>query len=143
MVALLSVVGGVLALASSSLAATVSERASDPCAAIAGKAYSDPALALACLRSFPVNETIKENVLEVVGGALDFFTFEAEQIHAPYPFQESSVNLRSELARIKKTKYAVSCIACKSLLADCGELISTGTRPTTISTGICTMSFGL
>lgn len=101
-----------LALAASSIvsAGLISPRAShsDPCAAIAGQAYVDPALALGCLKSFPVNETIKENVLAVVSGALDFFTFEAEQIHAPAPFQESSVNLRAQLARIAKTKYAVS-----------------------------------
>lgn len=61
-----------LALAASSLvsASLISPRktSADPCAAIAGQAYSDPALALACLKSFPVNETIKENVLAVVGG---------------------------------------------------------------------------
>lgn len=75
MVALLGLVGS-LALASSSLAASVAERkTTDYCAEIAGQAYADPATVLSCLRSFPSNETIKENVLAVVGGALDFFTF--------------------------------------------------------------------
>lgn len=94
-------------LVPSLVSASVIERASDPCAEIAGQQYADPALALACLRSFPVNETIKENVLAVVSGALDFFTFEAEQLHSPAPFQESSVNLRAELARIKAASYPV------------------------------------
>lgn len=102
---LLSLTGAVLA--SSLVSASIIERASDPCAEIAGHQYSDPTVALACLRSFPVNETIKQNVLAVVSGSLDFFTFEAEQIHSPAPFQESSVNLRAQLARINATKYAV------------------------------------
>lgn len=102
-----SILGCLIACTAESLAVAIAERASDPCAAIASVEFSDPVLALACLRSFPVNETIKENVLAVVGGALDFFTFEAEQLHSPPPFQESFVNLRLQLARIQKTTYAV------------------------------------
>lgn len=98
------------ALVSSSLGASITGfESTDYCAKIAGQAFFDPATALLCLRSFPFNETIRENVLAVVGGALDFFTFEAEQLQAPYPFQESSVNLRAELSRIKTTAYVVSC----------------------------------
>lgn len=105
MVSLLSL-AGLLALASPSLAAAVT---SDPCAEIAGQAFADPATTLACLRSFPANETLKENVLEVVGKTLNqFFTFQAEQLHSPPPFQESSVDLNAQITRIRNTKYAVS-----------------------------------
>ncbi|KAF8327612.1 uncharacterized protein EI90DRAFT_3146311 [Cantharellus anzutake] len=95
----------VLAAVTLSGASSVHGVHQDPCVKIAGHSYVAPADALACMRSFPYNETLKKNVLAVVSGALDFFTFEAEQIHSPPPFQESSVNLRSELARIKATKY--------------------------------------
>lgn len=80
--------------------------------------------------AFPINETIKTNVLDVVSRALDFFTFEVRlatrglqlrfrvlseafrflqdyQIHSPPPFQESSVDLRAQLARIRATTYPV------------------------------------
>ncbi|KAF8310106.1 hypothetical protein DL93DRAFT_2214513 [Clavulina sp. PMI_390] len=85
---------------------SLSSRASDPCAQIAGQAFVDPALALGCLRSFPYNETLKQNVLTVVSRSLDFFTFEDEQLASPPPFQESSVNLRAQIARINATKYS-------------------------------------
>lgn len=41
----------------------VQRRAADPCAKIAGQTFAPPADALACLKSFPFNETIRQNVL--------------------------------------------------------------------------------
>lgn len=96
-----------VAFAPSLTAASVIRHTSDPCAAIAGQQYTEPVLALACLKSFTASETTKQNVLAAVSRTLNFFTFEAEQIHSPSPFNESSVNLRAELARINRTQYLV------------------------------------
>ena len=80
----------------------------DPCAAIAGKPFVPPADALACLKSFPFNETLRQNVLQTVSRVFDFFTFEEFYLNSPPPFQESTKNIRAELARIGRTQYAVS-----------------------------------
>lgn len=50
-------------------APSVVERATsvDPCAKVAGQAFSPPADAIACLKSFPFNETIRQNVLATGG----------------------------------------------------------------------------
>lgn len=82
--------------------------ASDPCATIAGQPYVVPSKALACLTSFPYNETIKNNVMTNVERVTDFFSFEPFYKHSPPPFQESTVQIRKEYARIRKTKYLVS-----------------------------------
>lgn len=37
----------------------------DPCIKVAGKTFAAPADALACLKSFPFNETIRQNVISV------------------------------------------------------------------------------
>jgi len=37
--------------------------ANDPCVKVAGKQFVAPRDALACLRSFPFNETLRQNVL--------------------------------------------------------------------------------
>lgn len=81
--------------------------ASDPCAAIAGQPYVVPSKALACLASFPYNETIKNNVMTNVERVTDFYSFEPFYKHSPPPFQESTVQIREEYARIRKTKYPV------------------------------------
>ena len=75
---------------------------SDPCAAIAGKSHVLPSQALACLKSFPYNETIKSNVISNAERVMDFSSFES--------FQDSSVRIRDELSRINGTKYEVSLI---------------------------------
>lgn len=84
----------------------------DPCADIAGKTFVPPAAALACLRSFPFNETLKNNVLNNAARVLDFYTFEEYYLNSPPPFQESTVNIRAALARMNatdfKTDYDVS-----------------------------------
>jgi hypothetical protein len=83
--------------------------ASDPCAVIAGKAFVQPSDALACLKSFPFNETLRQNVLSHnIARVFDFFTFEDYYLQSPPPFQESTVNIRASLAKINTTKYTVS-----------------------------------
>ncbi|CUA67231.1 hypothetical protein RSOLAG22IIIB_07285 [Rhizoctonia solani] len=80
-------------------------RATDPCAKIAGQSFIAPADARACLSSFPYNGTLAKNVMDVVEGAISFYTFEEWQKLTPAPFTESSVNLDVEFARIRKTEY--------------------------------------
>ncbi|KAJ7291209.1 hypothetical protein C8J57DRAFT_1271818 [Mycena rebaudengoi] len=93
------------ALAPLSLASKPSAR--DPCTVIAGKTFVHPADALACLKSFPFNETLRQNVLtDNIARVFDFFTFEDYYLKSPPPFQESTVNIRAALSRINNTKYA-------------------------------------
>ncbi|KAI0299441.1 hypothetical protein B0F90DRAFT_1810686 [Multifurca ochricompacta] len=61
--------------------------ASDPCVKVAGLQFVDPADAIACQKSFPFNETIRQNVLSVVS-------------------RESTTNIRADIARINSTRYA-------------------------------------
>ncbi|KAH9996284.1 hypothetical protein BJV77DRAFT_1059470 [Russula vinacea] len=77
---------------------------SDPCAAIAGALFLTPADALACLRSFPFNETLRQNVLSTVSRVFDFYTFEDYYPKSTAPFQNND-NIRAELARINSTLY--------------------------------------
>lgn len=79
--------------------------AADPCVKVAGKAFVPPADALACLKSFPFNETLRQNVLTVVDRVFNFYTFEDYYLHSPRPFQDSTVNIRDQLKRINSTKY--------------------------------------
>ena len=81
--------------------------APDPCAKIAGKDFVVPSDALACLKVFPFNETLRQNVLHTVSRVFDFFTFEDFYLDSPPPFQESTSNIRAQIARINSTKYAV------------------------------------
>jgi hypothetical protein len=79
----------------------------DACAAIAGETFSKPADALACLRSFPFNETLRQNVLSTVSRVLDFYTYEDYYPKSSFPFP-NEVDVRAELTRINSTSYAVS-----------------------------------
>lgn len=79
----------------------------DPCANIAGLNFVDPADAIACQKSFPFNETLRQNVISVVSRVFDFYTFEDFYLNSPPPFQESTVDIRAEIARINSTQYAV------------------------------------
>lgn len=88
-----------------SLAAPTSD---DPCIRVAGKAFVDPADALACLKSFPFSEDLRQNVLSVVSRVFDFYTFEIFYSESPAPFQESTVDIRAEIQRINSTQYEVS-----------------------------------
>ena len=63
--------------------------ASDPCAAIAGKTYNPPSDVLACLKSFPFNETIRHNVITTASRVFDFFTFGDYYLFSPPPFEDS------------------------------------------------------
>lgn len=78
---------------------------SDPCAAIAGALFSTPGNALACLRSFPFNETLRRNVLTTVSRVLDFYTFEDYYPRSTAPFP-NTIDIRPNLARISSTSYA-------------------------------------
>ncbi|KAF9467146.1 hypothetical protein BDZ94DRAFT_1249683 [Collybia nuda] len=80
--------------------------ATDPCVKIAGKTFVPPADALACEKSFPFNETLRQNVLTNMERVFNFFTFEDYYLKSPPPFQESTVNIRAVLARINSTKYS-------------------------------------
>jgi hypothetical protein len=79
----------------------------DACAAIAGKTFSIPADALACLRSFSFNETLRQNVLSTVSRVLDSYTYEDYYPKSSFPFP-TEVNIRAEIARINSTSYVVS-----------------------------------
>lgn len=79
----------------------------DPCAAISGNLFSTPADTLACLRSFPFNETLRQNVLSTVSKVFNFYTFEDYYPKFVPPFQ-TNINIRAELARINTTSYDVS-----------------------------------
>jgi len=80
----------------------------DPCSTIAGRAFVDPALVIDCHKSFPFNETLRQNILSVVSRVFDFYTFEDFYLNSPPPFQESTTDIRAEIARINKTQYEVS-----------------------------------
>jgi hypothetical protein len=84
---------------------------SDPCVKVAGLQVADPADVIACQKSFSFNETLKYNVMSVVSGVFDFYTFEDFYLKSPYPFQDSTTNIRAELSRINKTDYAVSTLS--------------------------------
>lgn len=79
----------------------------DPCTKISGKAYVLPADALACLKSFPFSEKLRQNVLSNVARVTDFFTFENYYLNSPSPFQESTINIRKKLAQLNTTRYSV------------------------------------
>lgn len=90
-----------------SASAAPDKRQSDPCAAIAGKDFVPPADALACMKAFPFNETLRQNVLTVISRVFDFYTFEDFYLDSPPPFQDSTNNIRANLTRINTTEYAV------------------------------------
>lgn len=132
------VLSGLVALASfllaPAIAATVTTT-SDPCAKIANQTFSVPADALACLKSFPFNETLRQNVLTVVSRVFDFYTFEDFYLNSPPPFQESTTNIRADLSRINSTKYEVSC---ENITSSNRRALTMSCRLITISTRIYT-----
>ncbi|KAN0139282.1 hypothetical protein V8E53_002783 [Lactarius tabidus] len=84
--------GLLLALPGQSLlAAAAVTAASDPCVKVAGLQFADPADAIACQKSFPLNETLRQN---------DFY------LNLPPPFQESTTDIRADISRINATNYA-------------------------------------
>ncbi|KAF8270052.1 hypothetical protein EI94DRAFT_1723726 [Lactarius quietus] len=78
----------------------------DPCAKVAGLRFVDPVDALACQKSFPFNETLRQNVISVISRVFDFYTFEDFYLNSPPPFQDSTTDIRAEIARINVTQYA-------------------------------------
>jgi len=94
-------------LAASSLGAAAPTVSDDPCVAIAGQTYIPPADALACVKSFPFNETLRQNVLTNIARVFNFFTFEEYYLDSPPPFEESTVDIRAVLATINGTHYEV------------------------------------
>ena len=90
------------------IAPRVVSAASDPCVKIGGKTFASPADVLACEKSFPFNETLRQNVLTNIARVFDFFTFENYYLNSPPPFQESTAHIRQSLTRINNTKYDVS-----------------------------------
>jgi len=81
---------------------------SDHCSKVAGKDFVDPLDAEACLASFPFNDTLKDNVLSIVSGSLDFYTWEAQYLDLPPPFHEASWDIRAKIEWINQTRYDVS-----------------------------------
>ncbi|KAL0065781.1 hypothetical protein AAF712_007269 [Marasmius tenuissimus] len=79
--------------------------AADPCTKIAGKNFVPPSDALACEKSFPFNETLRQNVLTTVSRVFNFYTFENYYLDSPAPFQESTINIRAALNRLNTTSY--------------------------------------
>jgi len=80
----------------------------DPCELVAGKAFVDPTDALACLKSFPFSETLRQNVMSVVSRVFDFYTFEIFYSGFPPPFDDSTTDIRAQIQRINSTQYEVS-----------------------------------
>jgi hypothetical protein len=113
--------------------ATSTTLSTDPCVKIAGSQYVEPADAIACQKSFAFNETLKQNVLSVVSGAVDFYNFEDFYLNSPSPFEESTTDIRADIARINATQYAVS----TSIKKDAILINNYNLRPITISIETC------
>ncbi|KAI0052380.1 hypothetical protein FA95DRAFT_1392982 [Auriscalpium vulgare] len=95
-----------LTFLSGSLLAFAATDASDPCAKIGGLTFAAAADVIACQKSFPFNETIRQNVMATVSGVFDFYTFEDYYLNSPPPFQESTTNIPADLARLKGAHFA-------------------------------------
>ncbi|TFK19252.1 hypothetical protein FA15DRAFT_760162 [Coprinopsis marcescibilis] len=99
----LSTAGLILLRLSPVLSAPVAE--DGPCNKLAGRSYAPPLDVLACYKSFPFNETIRQNVLTVLDRVFDFFSFENYYLDSPPPFEGSTVDIRANLARINSSVY--------------------------------------
>jgi hypothetical protein len=102
----------------------------DACAAIAGEPFSKPSDALACLRSFPFNDTLRQNVLSTVSRVLDSYTFEDYYPKSSFPFP-NKVDIRVELARINTTSYVVS--LCGYFIVDSTDTLLRWTMTSTLT----------
>jgi hypothetical protein len=104
----------------------------DACAAIEGETYSfsKPADALACLRSFSFNETLRQNILNTVSRVLDFYTYRDYYPKSSFPFP-NEVNIRAELARINSTSYVVS--VCVYFIVDSTDTFLRRTMTSTLT----------
>ncbi|KAJ7754455.1 hypothetical protein B0H16DRAFT_1316217 [Mycena metata] len=78
----------------------------DPCAIIGGEKWVAPSNVRACFSSFKVDESLKSNILDVVGKTLAFHTSVNYEIKAPEPFTPFvHEDLFKDLARISKSEY--------------------------------------
>ncbi|CCO26621.1 hypothetical protein BN14_00649 [Rhizoctonia solani AG-1 IB] len=95
------------ALATAALVAgtPLQPRQSDPCVAIASKGWYKPSQVLSCLQSFPYNETLRNNVVDVVSKTFNFHTSVSFHLNMPDPFTDDTVDVQGELRRIGQTKY--------------------------------------
>ncbi|THH03064.1 hypothetical protein EW145_g6558, partial [Phellinidium pouzarii] len=101
-----TVLSGLSALIASAPAFTIA-RAVDPCAAIGGKKWVAPSAVRACFDSFPINESTKSNILDVVTKSLAFHTSVSYQVRAPKPFTaDVHEDILGDLARIGSTAYS-------------------------------------
>lgn len=128
--------GTLLLHSSPSTAAAI---APDPCAKIAGLTFVATADAIACQKSFPFNETLRQNVLSNIAGVFDFYTFEDYYLDSPPPFQESTTNIRAQIARMNATHYEVRLIFMHwtTLISDDWHISLCFYRPTSTSTPMC------
>ena len=78
-----------------------------PCGKLAGRSHAPPLDVLACFKSFPFNETVRQNVLTVLDRVFNFYTFENYYLDSPPPFEGSTVDIRANIARINSTVYEV------------------------------------
>ncbi|CAE6532398.1 unnamed protein product [Rhizoctonia solani] len=97
----------IFALATAALAAgsPLQPRQSDPCAAIAAKGWYKPSQVLSCIQSFPYNETLRNNIVDVVSKTFNFHTSVSFHLNMPDPFTDDTVDLQGEIRRIGGTKY--------------------------------------
>ncbi|KAL5481091.1 hypothetical protein ACEPAI_10032 [Sanghuangporus weigelae] len=88
-------------------AANAVPRAPDPCAAIGRQKWVAPSAVRSCFESFPVNQTIKTNILDVVQKSLAFHTSVNYQVRAPEPFTaDVHEDILGDIARIRRTQYS-------------------------------------
>jgi hypothetical protein len=66
---------------------------------------NDPRDVVACLKSFPFREDIRQNVMAVAESVVNFYTYETSSVNSPAPYQESTVNLEQEFNRIRNQQY--------------------------------------
>lgn len=66
---------------------------------------NDPHDVVACVKSFPFSEEIRQNVMAVAESVINFYTFETTALSSPAPFADIKVNLKKEFARIKSQHY--------------------------------------
>lgn len=66
---------------------------------------NDPRDVVACLKSFPFREDLRQNVLAVAESVASFYTYETSAVNSPAPYQESTVDLEGEFNRIRYQHY--------------------------------------
>lgn len=111
-----------------SFALPTARQDNDPCAVVGGLSYALPSDALACLTSFPFNETLRQNILTVISRVFDFYTFEDYYLEPAETFQQPAVDIRAEIERLNSTVYDVSV----AISTCCHTRILMALRPTTL-----------